>query len=193
MVDIRAGLSTSTPNFPEWLHLDKDAIPGVLRTLEYWLTTKKSTKTMLSMHQHQSAEALHTDIGLIGLKTGNAELQRKIEEASAKQRREMAESIRAMPVDMLMSLKFVPRGASLSQARALLEQNIDSLVDQMQASHVKGRVTGYEELWYEQTQVFLPPRAFNPSNFNAAWDQLHRESKINGRALAKVSRHQPFI
>ncbi|OJT04029.1 hypothetical protein TRAPUB_5265 [Trametes pubescens] len=66
------------------------------------------------MHQHQNAEALRTDMGLIGVQTGNAELQRKIEEASAKQRREMAESIRAMPEEMLMSFKFVPRGASLS-------------------------------------------------------------------------------
>lgn len=148
---------------------------------------------MLSMHQHQNAEALSADMGIIGLKTGNAELQQKIDAASAKQRREMAESIRAMPVDMLMSFKWVPRGASLSQARALLEQNIDSLVDKMQAEYAKGRVTGYEELWYEQTQVFLPPWAFNSSNFNAAWDQLQRELKIDGRALAKVSRHYPFI
>lgn len=33
MEDVRARLSTDTPNLPEWLHIDRDAIPGVLRTL----------------------------------------------------------------------------------------------------------------------------------------------------------------
>lgn len=193
MEDVRERLSTDIPNLPEWLHLDRDAIPGVLRTLNYWLTIKKSTKTMLASHQHQNAEASQQAMELVALQTGNQALQRKIEETKAEQRREMEESLRAMTDDMIMDFPFVPPGASPGQARALLEQNIDSLVDTLQESYTKGRITGYEEIWYERTKVFLPPWAFRPfhDGFVDAWEQIKNPPSIKKSTFRKVSCRPP--
>lgn len=193
MEDVRERLSTDTPNLPEWLHLDRDAIPGVLRILNYWLTTKKSTKTMLASHQHQNAEASQQAMELIALQTGNQALQRKIEESKAEQRREMEESLRSMTDDMIMDFPFVPPGASPSQARALLEKNMDSLVDTLAESYTKGRITGYEEIWYERTKVFLPPWPFRPfhNGFVDGWEQIKHPPSIKKSTFREVSRRPP--
>lgn len=149
---------------------------------------------MLATHQHQNAEASQQALELIALQSGNPVLQHKIEETRAEQRREMAETLRAMSDDMIMDLPFVPAGASPSQARALLEKHMDSLVDTLKDSYTKGRVTGYEEMWYERTKVFLPPSASRPSHdgFNDAWEQIKRPQSIKKSTFRKASCRRPL-
>lgn len=197
METIRARLSVKTPNLPEWLHVNQDAVPGVLRALDYWLTTPKSTKRTISLHEHKHPEDSNRELERDALRTSNSELKRKILETRADERRQLKASLRAMTGETIISqgLPFVPRGASPRQARALLEENIESVLDVLQRSYKNGRITGYEESWYGRVKVLLPPQGYMGYHvgFKAAWDQLKRDQRIDESALVGVSRHSPYL
>ncbi len=193
--NIRTRLSTTPPNLPEWLHVEKGSIPGILRALDYWLVTPKSTKTFLSLHEHQKPEVGHGALERTALRTGNRELKRKLDETNAEERRELKASFRSMSDERIMALSFVPQGLSPRKARAFLEEHLEVVVDALQESFRKGRETGYEEQWYERTKVLLPPKQFMAyhDGFDAAWDELKRDESIDEAALIEVRRRSPFM
>lgn len=196
MENIRTRLSTTTPDLPEWLHVKKGSIPGILRALDYWLTTPKSTKTFLSLHEHQKPEVGHGALERTALRTGNIELKRKLDETKAEERRELKASFRSMSDERIMALSFVPQGLSPRKARVFLEEHLEVIVDALQESFKKGRETGYEEQWYGRTKVLLPPKRFMACHdgFDAAWDELKREEEgIDEAELNEVSRRSAFM
>ncbi|KAI0357689.1 hypothetical protein OH77DRAFT_1502792 [Trametes cingulata] len=194
MRDLQQRLTTdSTPDLPSWIHLNKDAIPAVLHTLHYWLTTEKSTKQMLAHHIHQNPDALRREQELMVMQTGSAALQRLMDDSVREQRRELEESIRSMSDEMLMDLPFVPPGTSPAEARKLVERNMDSLVDTLQSSYaLKGRIKGLEELWYEKTKVCMPPKELRSRHpgFEKAWERVKSESGRMGKATRQALARQ---
>ncbi|KAI0772968.1 hypothetical protein BD413DRAFT_492417 [Trametes elegans] len=44
-------LSSLPPTLPSWLHVDAGTVPGVLRTLRFWLTARRSARKKLAHHE----------------------------------------------------------------------------------------------------------------------------------------------
>ncbi|KAI0366579.1 hypothetical protein BV20DRAFT_971757 [Pilatotrama ljubarskyi] len=192
MRDLQRRLITKPPSVPAWIHVHEEAIPAILGTLQYWLATEKSTHTMLANHVHRNPEARRRKPDVVLERTRNLQLQWMRDESEAENRRELEAALRSMTDEKLATMPFVPPGASPAQARAFVEKHMELLLDAMQDMNQDGRVAGFEELWYEQTKVFLPPeelRSRHPG-FDAAWTQVKRRSgQVDVYALRNVLAH----
>ncbi|KAI0366581.1 hypothetical protein BV20DRAFT_1124210 [Pilatotrama ljubarskyi] len=173
MRDLQAQLLAESLDLPAWIHLNKDAIPAVLWTLDYWLTTQKSTRKMLAAHVHQNPDALRREQERMVAQTGSAALQRLMDDSVRVQRRELAAELRSMTDEMIMQMPFVPQGASAAEARRLLEENMEDLVDKLQSSHaLKGRE--------------LRPRH---AGFIAAWERIQGSGRMDKSKRREIVAH----
>ena len=84
----------------------------------------------------------------------------------------------------------LPPGTSVRTGRAIIEQNIEMIVDQMQKMVMGGKVPTLEMDWYKALKVYVPPkelRARHPG-FDAAWKQVKERKEMATMAKHKVRR-----
>ena len=125
--------------------------------LDFWINTTKSTRTMLTQHQHMGA-AEHPDMpSLANIPGASPQWTQMINERENSQRETIKNAFLNMSDADLMASKLIPPGASPAQARALLRDNMDVLVDEMQKMTRGKTLPTYEVDWYKVMKVFVPP------------------------------------
>ncbi|TFK84364.1 hypothetical protein K466DRAFT_527460 [Polyporus arcularius HHB13444] len=188
--DLRRRLTSTPTDLPGPIHVVSDSIPAILRIIDYWSKAPKTVRKMLANHESMSLWDRSGMAGPQSIPGVSAEFQRTIDDRVAAQREQIRNSILTMSDADLAKSKLLPAGTSVRSGRAMIEQNIDLLVDEMQKLIMPGAKTQTREAtWYKMLKVFVPPKellARHPS-FEVAWKQVKEKGE-----MATMSKHKAW-
>ncbi|KAI9060061.1 hypothetical protein FKP32DRAFT_1656899 [Trametes sanguinea] len=155
---LKEGLTATPPALPAWLHVVSDTIPAILPTLDYWLRAKKSTRKTLEEHEHMSSVDRPDMQALSMIPGANADFQRTLQERIASQRADIENTLRTLTDEQLAEFDLLPKTMTVKERRAFILDNMEMLVDAYHKAMRGGKVPLYEEGWYKEAKVFLPPK-----------------------------------
>jgi len=156
---IKTHLSQTSPQLPNWLYVNVDAIPGILDVLTYWSTIGPSTMTvrkMLSLRQHKSPSKNYLETLQI------ANMSPAYKQAIENNYKELREEI----IEYYDNTN--PEGLKIGWARLgdagaqQMKQNREQMIEGMFRMRIDGNGPAKmqdEQLWYEMIGVFIPPQA----------------------------------
>ncbi|KAI0658112.1 hypothetical protein C8Q70DRAFT_201642 [Cubamyces menziesii] len=192
--DLSNKLCEQPPALPSWLHVETKTIPAILRALDYWINTEKSTRKMIAQMPANTAHEQWSQRGAMlgGLGGGNGSgFQRELQDRYKSQRQQIETMFRTLPDDKLVQLPFMPPGIGPQAARAFLDSHMEELVSMMQDMHTTGKVPTNEQEWYRCTKTFLPPPELRKRHFgfDAAWQKLQEGEDIPVSIERKIVSH----
>ncbi|OSD01022.1 hypothetical protein PYCCODRAFT_1478791 [Trametes coccinea BRFM310] len=180
-------LTEHPPALPPWLHVEAKSIPAILRALDYWINTEKSTSRVLAREgDYNLDEELEAFTA-----SGGAGFRSEVKTLYDDQRKQIEKMFRELPDDKLLELPWMPHGVTVSQARTIIESNMDELVRSMQQLHATGKVPTHERAWYKVAKVFLPPaelRSRHPG-FDTVWEKLVAGGDFSPSEARKIATH----
>ncbi|KAH9916974.1 uncharacterized protein BXZ73DRAFT_105668 [Epithele typhae] len=151
--DLRRRLSASPPDLPPIFQVLPDSIPPVLRTLDFWINTKRSTAHLLSIHDHVGNSGREPTDGF----PGEAEdWQVRVKSCFKRERDDFRRNILAFPDSELVSMEFVPSNVPKSRVRQWVKANLEQIVDE-QLKHRMDEIHTLELRWYSVAKSFVPP------------------------------------
>ena len=140
-------MTVSPPNLPSWLHVVSDTIPAVVKTLDFWINTQKSTARFLAVQETISPmdRAELSGFMLPFLPQSHSDFRRKVDENLAADREALKEVFLNLPAEELVKHKLLPKGVNPDDARAILEENIDKFLDWCLKEAPPGKIPRLEE------------------------------------------------
>ncbi|KDQ56564.1 hypothetical protein JAAARDRAFT_179150 [Jaapia argillacea MUCL 33604] len=143
-------LSQPHPQLPSWIHVDLDSVGPILSVLDYWkdLVNRKTVKKTLENH----SPPINADpMSMINRTPG----------ISMDYRANIAALLDNMTDSDIRQLGLVPAHRPISEARKMLSQNREKMIDMMLKESIGGTPQGgFEQEWYTLTKCFLPPPEF---------------------------------
>ncbi|KAI0329760.1 hypothetical protein GY45DRAFT_1279063 [Cubamyces sp. BRFM 1775] len=192
--EISSKLCEQPPALPSWLHVEAKSIPTILRALDYWINTEKSTRKMVAQMPagtaHEEWAQRGAMLGALGGGNGSG-FQRELQDRYQSQRAQIETMFRTLSDEKLVQLPFMPPGIAPQAARAFLDSHMEELVSMMQDVHTTGKVPTNEQEWYRCTKTFLPPPELRKRHFgfDAAWQKLQEGEDIPASIERKIVAH----
>ncbi|KAH9903204.1 hypothetical protein C8Q73DRAFT_673716 [Cubamyces lactineus] len=179
---------------PSWLHVEVKTIPAILRALDYWINTEKSTRKMIAQMPAYTAQdkRAQREAVLGGLGGGDGSgFQRELQDRYKSQRQQIETALRTLPDEKLVRLPFMPPGITPQAVRAYLDSHMEELVSRVQDMHTTGKVPTNEQEWYRCTKTFLPPAELRKRHFgfDSAWQKLQEGEEIPASIERKIVSH----
>lgn len=185
--DLRKRLDSTPPDLPAWLYLSSDSVPAITPTLDYWLTTKKTTKRMLERHSHMSPDDPRADIVAFH-PGGNKDRQKAFKDKRDAAYAQIRTVLQSLTPEQLRTWPIFSRNTPAAEMLAYVRNNMETLVEKFWNESRGGKVPLHEEAWYWTTKVFFPPRELlkRHPGFDEAWKRIRNNEEISESTQRKV-------
>ncbi|KAL1948087.1 hypothetical protein VTO73DRAFT_12162 [Trametes versicolor] len=187
--DLRKRLDSTPPDLPAWLYLSSDSVPAITPTLDYWLTTKKTTKRMLERHSHMSPDDPRADI-LAFHPGGNKDRQKAFKDKRDAAYAQIRTVLQSLTPEQLRTWPIFSRNTPAAEMLAYVRNNMETLVEKFWNESRGGKVPLHEEAWYWTTKVFFPPRELlkRHPGFDEAWKRIRNNEEISESTQRKLQK-----
>ena len=182
--DLRRRLSAPSPKLPSWLHIASNAIPALIKVLDFWLGLKRTTERALAVHRH---EEINIGGGLYKerLKDSHDNYRgRRVALGRMVEREQAEEELRSLTRDDLAELR-----AEYGELPSDREEVIRWLIERRKGN--RGNRSPLEVAWYLETKTFPPPEPLRERHpgFEEAWEQIRYRRQLPGTIKKQVGAH----
>lgn len=190
MQDLKQRLIESPPRLPDWLHVDSPSIPQIIESLDYWLNLP-NTKTATGMlRAHEPASPSSVNMNILNNPDISPEFRDMLQSGIDGKRQQMGAMLDTLDDAQIAQMGFVEPGAGPAQARALLAEQREAIIDFLIDSEVDGNVaakTDKEQEWYQIMKTFVPPVEL--WSRHPGYERFRRFRQVKGKgALSKETR-----
>ncbi|GBE90098.1 hypothetical protein BKA93DRAFT_457437 [Sparassis latifolia] len=157
--DLQSRLSERPSRFPSWIHVDTEAVPGILEALKVWSTIADNTNTAQMLAAHHPISAGKSPLDFLDDPKISPAYKQMIEKNLADKRLKATEVVRALPPETLEKMGLVDPGPDATpRQKRLYKECFQGVVDSTLELVFSGTGTmSVEKMWYDQNKVFLPP------------------------------------